>query len=100
MPSPPRSATGRPLTEHFEIRTRPGAADLAAARATDPELAAGLRSNDTHGGTVDSWLYAGMCSTSSPGRTRRRRVLDTLRPLQFRDYSIASSRSHIRIRCI
>lgn len=84
---------GTLLTEHYEIRTPSRALlSLAAERSSDPAIAKALRSGDTHGGTENSWLYGkdtldiiGLADLSVD------EVLDTLRPLQPRDYSIASS---------
>ncbi|MCF6390748.1 sulfite reductase flavoprotein subunit alpha [Mycobacterium sp. MBM] len=84
---------GALLTEHFEIRAPSRALlNLAASRTRDAEIAEALRCGDTHGGTENSWLYGkdvldiiGLADLTAD------EVIDTLRPLQFRDYSIASS---------
>ncbi|MET0896699.1 MAG: sulfite reductase flavoprotein subunit alpha [Mycobacterium sp.] len=82
------------LSEHFEIRTpsRPLQA-LVAARTTDAEAAAALSSADP--ATLDAWLYGRdlLDLLDLPGLTdlSADEVLETLRPLQYRDYSIASS---------
>lgn len=84
---------GTLLTEHFEIRTPSRALlTLVADRTRDAEIAEACRRGDTHGGTENSWLYGkdvldiiGLAELSAD------EVIDTLRPLQFRDYSIASS---------
>lgn len=84
---------GTLLTEHFEIRTPSRALlTLVADRTRDAEIAEACRHGDTHGGTENSWLYGkdvldiiGLAELSAD------EVIDTLRPLQFRDYSIASS---------
>jgi sulfite reductase (NADPH) flavoprotein alpha-component len=82
------------LSEHLEIRTPSRALQaLVAARTTDSEAAAALLSDDP--GTLDAWLYG--CDLLDlldlPGLTDlpADEVLETLRPLQYRDYSIASS---------
>jgi sulfite reductase (NADPH) flavoprotein alpha-component len=81
---------GALLADHFEIRT-PSRALLAlvAKRTTDPAAAAALSGAP---GDAAEWCYGkdvldliGLASLSVD------EVLDTLRPLQFRDYSIASS---------
>ncbi|MFI2837669.1 sulfite reductase flavoprotein subunit alpha [Mycolicibacterium sp. PDY-3] len=81
------------LTEHFEIRTPSRALlNLAATRTTDAEVTAALQSGDTHGGTENSWLYGkDVLDIVTLAALNVDEVLDTLRPLQFRDYSIASS---------
>lgn len=84
---------GALLTEHFEIRTPSRALlTLAASRTTDAEVSAALQSGDTHGGTENSWLYGkDVLDIVTLADLTVDEVLDTLRPLQFRDYSIASS---------
>ncbi|MGU3498936.1 diflavin oxidoreductase [Mycobacterium sp. C31M] len=84
---------GTLLTEHFEIRTPSKALlNLAASRTTDAEVAKALQSGDTHGGTENSWLYGkDVLDIVALADLKVDEVLDTLRPLQFRDYSIASS---------
>ncbi|MGW0158148.1 diflavin oxidoreductase [Mycobacterium sp. NPDC003323] len=84
---------GTLLTEHFEIRTPSRALlDLAATRTTDAQVSAALQSGDTHGGTQNSWLYGrDVLDIVALADLKVDEVLDTLRPLQFRDYSVASS---------
>jgi sulfite reductase (NADPH) flavoprotein alpha-component len=79
------------LTERLEIRVPSRALlNLVATRTTDAAAAAGLATGDSV--TPGSWAYGkdvvdllGLADLSVD------EVLDTLRPLQFRDYSIASS---------
>lgn len=80
------------LTEHFEIRTPSRALlTLAASRTSDEVAAAALSSGDTHG-AEDSWLYGkDVLDIVALADLKVDEVVDTLRPLQFRDYSIASS---------
>lgn len=84
---------GTLLTEHFEIRTPPRALlTLAASRVADETVAEALRSGDTHGGAEGSWLYGkDVLDIVTLADLKVDEVIDTLRPLQFRDYSIASS---------
>lgn len=81
------------LTEHLEIRTPSKALlNLAASRTSDTEVATALRSGDTHGGTETSWLYGkDVLDIVALADLKADEVVETLRPLQFRDYSIASS---------
>ena len=84
---------GALLTEYFEIRTPSRALlSLAASRTADEAVAETLRSGDTHGGTEGSWLYGkDVLDIIGLADLTVDEVIDTLRPLQFRDYSIASS---------
>ncbi|KAA0113296.1 sulfite reductase flavoprotein subunit alpha [Mycolicibacterium sp. P9-22] len=84
---------GTLLTEYFEIRTPSRALlSLAASRTSDATVAETLRSGDTHGGTEGSWLYGkDVLDIIGLADLKADEVIDTLRPLQFRDYSIASS---------
>ncbi|BCI52614.1 putative sulfite reductase [Mycolicibacterium litorale] len=79
------------LTEHLEIRTPSRALQaLVAARTADPEAAAALAGDTT--AAPGSWAYGkdvlDLIRLADLGIDE---VVDTLRPLQFRDYSIASS---------
>ncbi len=82
---------GERLTHQLEIRTpSPALRSLVAARTTDPEAAAALRSTDA--AVLSSWLYGrDMLDLLELADLQTDEVLDTLRPLQSRDYSIASS---------
>ncbi|WP_395307203.1 sulfite reductase flavoprotein subunit alpha [Mycobacterium sp. AMU20-3851] len=84
---------GTLLTEDLEIRTPSRALlTLAAARTSDQAVAEALRTGDTHGGTEGSWLYGkDVLDIVALADLKADEVVDTLRPLQFRDYSIASS---------
>lgn len=84
---------GALLTEDLEIRTPSRALlTLAAARTSDQSVAEALRTGDTHGGTEGSWLYGkDVLDIVALADLKADEVVDTLRPLQFRDYSIASS---------
>ena len=82
------------LSESFEISTPSRALQaLVASRTTDAAAAAALSSDDH--ATLDAWLHG--CDLLDlldlPGLTELSadEVLETLRPLQYRDYSIASS---------
>ncbi|WP_197373776.1 diflavin oxidoreductase [Mycolicibacterium baixiangningiae] len=82
---------GALLTEHLEIRTPSRALQaLVAARTGDPEAAAALHVAAT--AAPGSWWYGkdvlDLIRLADLGVDE---VVDTLRPLQFRDYSIASS---------
>lgn len=79
------------LTDSLEIRTPSRALKaLAATRTTDEHAAAALGSDAA---TVPgSWLYGkDVLDLIRIGGLAADEVVDTLRPLQFRDYSIASS---------
>lgn len=82
---------GTLLAEHFEIRTPSRALQaLVAARTPDADAAAALGSDDHT--TLDSWLYGrDLLDLLELADLDADEVLATLRPLQFRDYSIASS---------
>jgi sulfite reductase (NADPH) flavoprotein alpha-component len=79
------------LNEQLEIRTPSRALQaLVANRTNDPEAAAALSGNATIG--PDSWQYGkDVLDLISLAELSVDEVVDTLRPLQFRDYSIASS---------
>lgn len=86
---------GRPLgallTDHFEIRTPSRALQaLVAARTTDAAAAAALSADPV--AAPGAWGYGkdvlDLLELADLGVDD---VVDTLRPLQFRDYSIASS---------
>ncbi|AKS36698.1 sulfite reductase flavoprotein subunit alpha [Mycolicibacterium goodii] len=77
------------LREHLEIRT-PSRALLAlvAARTADPQAAAAMRAEPPDA----SWLYGkDVLDLIRLADLSLDEVVDTLRPLQSRDYSIASS---------
>jgi sulfite reductase (NADPH) flavoprotein alpha-component len=79
------------LTNSLEIRTPSRALKaLAASRTSDEQAAAALSSDAA---TVPgSWLYGkDVLDLITLGGLAVDEVVDTLRPLQFRDYSIASS---------
>ncbi|AQA05974.1 sulfite reductase subunit alpha [Mycobacterium sp. MS1601] len=82
---------GTLLAEHFEIRTPSRDLQaLVADRTADTEAAAALRSDDP--ATLESWLYdRDLLDLLDLAELRADEVLSTLRPLQHRDYSIASS---------
>lgn len=82
---------GTLLTHHLEIRTPSRALrELAAARSRDEHAAAALGENAA--ATQDSWLYGrDVLDLIRLGTLTADEVIDTLRPLQYRDYSIASS---------
>lgn len=82
---------GTLLSEHYEIRTPSRALQaLVASRTTDAEAAAALSSDDHT--MLDRWLYGrDLLDLLELADLSAAEVLDTLRPLQFRDYSIASS---------
>ncbi|TGD88065.1 sulfite reductase flavoprotein subunit alpha [Mycolicibacterium sp. CH28] len=82
---------GELLTHHLEIRTPSHALQaLVAARTRDTEAAAVLRSTDP--AALSSWLFGrDVVDLLECADLDVDEVLDTLRPLQFRDYSIASS---------
>lgn len=79
------------LTDNFEIRMPSRALKaLVATRTTDEQAAAALASDTA--ATRGSWLYGkDVLDLIKLGRLSADEVVDTLRPLQFRDYSIASS---------
>ena len=79
------------LTDSFEIRMPSRALKaLVATRTTDQQAAAAL-SSDT-AAERGSWLYGkDVLDLIRLGGLTADEVVDTLRPLQFRDYSIASS---------
>jgi sulfite reductase (NADPH) flavoprotein alpha-component len=87
--------TDRPLEEllasELEICTPSRALQaLVAARTDDAEAAAALRSPDP--AVVSSWLYGrDVLDLLELADLTLDEVLESLRPLQFRDYSIASS---------
>ena len=87
--------TGLPLGEllagHLEICAPSRALQaLVAARTDDSEAAAALRSTDAT--VVSSWLHGrDVLDLLELAELEPDEVLETLRPLQFRDYSIASS---------
>ncbi|AQT80810.1 sulfite reductase subunit alpha [Mycolicibacterium litorale] len=79
------------LTHHLEIRTPSRALQaLVGARTTDAEAASALGSADP--AQLSAWMagrdVADLLEYAELGVDE---VVDTLRPLQFRDYSIASS---------
>ncbi|PRC42469.1 sulfite reductase subunit alpha, partial [Mycobacterium sp. ITM-2017-0098] len=79
------------LTDHLEIRVPTGALQaLVAARTTDADAAAILGGADS--AALTDWLYGrdvlDLLELADVGVDE---VLPTLRPLQHRDYSIASS---------
>ncbi|MGY4710043.1 diflavin oxidoreductase [Mycolicibacterium sp. CBM1] len=78
---------GELLTRHLELRTPSRALQsLIATRTRDAEAAAALGSGDA------SWLYGrDVVDLLELADLDVSEVLETLRPLQFRDYSIASS---------
>jgi sulfite reductase (NADPH) flavoprotein alpha-component len=82
---------GELLAAHLEICTPSRALQaLVAARSRDAEAAAALRSADP--AVVSSWLYGrDVLDLLDLADLDTDEVLETLRPLQFRDYSIASS---------
>ncbi|MET0453132.1 MAG: sulfite reductase flavoprotein subunit alpha [Mycobacterium sp.] len=79
------------LAEHLEIRTPSRALQaLVSARTKDADAAAGLRGD--HVPTPGSWAYGkDVLDLLRLADLTVDEVTDTLRPLQFRDYSIASS---------
>lgn len=79
------------LTHHLEIRTPSRALrELTAARTRDAHAAAALGGNAD--AAQDSWLYGrDVLDLIRLGTLTADEVIDTLRPLQYRDYSIASS---------
>ncbi|GAY16616.1 sulfite reductase flavoprotein subunit alpha [Mycobacterium sp. shizuoka-1] len=79
------------LTHHLEICAPSRALQaLVAARTDDAEAAAALGSADP--AVVSSWLYGrDVLDLLELADLSVDEVLDVLRPLQFRDYSIASS---------
>lgn len=87
--------TGLPLRElladHLDICAPSRALQaLVAARTADVDAAAALRSTDA--GVVSSWLHGrDVLDLLGLADLDPEEVLETLRPLQFRDYSIASS---------
>ncbi|BDY30961.1 MAG: sulfite reductase flavoprotein subunit alpha [Mycolicibacterium mageritense] len=82
------------LAEQFEIRTPSRALQaLVASRTRDEEAAAALGDGATHGGAAPgSWAYGkDILDLIGLAELTADELVDTLRPLQFRDYSIASS---------
>jgi sulfite reductase (NADPH) flavoprotein alpha-component len=79
------------LTHHLEIRTPSRALKaLVASRTHDEEAMAALQSDATAG--PGTWSYGkDVLDLIRLGELAVDEVVDTLRPLQFRDYSIASS---------
>lgn len=79
------------LAEHLEIRTPSRALKaLVASRTRDDQAAAALGSDATP--VPGSWTYGkDVLDLIRLGDLSVDEVVDTLRPLQFRDYSIASS---------
>ena len=79
------------LTDKLEIRTPSRALKaLAASRTRDEQAAAALRTDVAP--VPGSWLYGkDVLDLIRLGGLAADEVVDTLRPLQFRDYSIASS---------
>ena len=79
------------LTDKLEIRAPSRALKaLVASRITDQQTAAALRSDAAL--VSGSWLYGkDVLDLIKLGGLGADEVVDTLRPLQFRDYSIASS---------
>ncbi|BBY16722.1 diflavin oxidoreductase [Mycolicibacterium litorale] len=82
---------GTLLTEHLEIRAPSRALQaLVATRTRDADAAAALRAEATP--TPGDWLYGrDVLDLLRLADLSVDEVVDTLRPLQFRDYSIASS---------
>jgi sulfite reductase (NADPH) flavoprotein alpha-component len=82
---------GALLTDHLEIRTPSRALQaLVAARTRDADAAAALAAD--HIATPGSWSYGrDVLDLVRLADLTVDEVVDTLRPLQFRDYSIASS---------
>ncbi|CAN5878327.1 sulfite reductase flavoprotein subunit alpha [soil metagenome] len=82
---------GTLLAEHFEIRTPSRALQaLVASRTTDTDAATALSSDDH--AVLDTWLYGrDLLDLLDLADLSADEVLETLRPLQYRDYSIASS---------
>lgn len=82
---------GTLLTHHLEIRTPSRALrELTASRTSDAHAAAALSGNAA--AAQDSWLYGrDVLDLIRLGSLTADEVIDTLRPLQYRDYSIASS---------
>ncbi|MGV0742069.1 diflavin oxidoreductase [Mycolicibacterium sp. XJ870] len=82
------------LAEHLEIRTPSRALQtLVADRTRDERAAAALTEGATQGGAAaGSWAYGkDVLDLVRLAELTIDEVVDTLRPLQFRDYSIASS---------
>ena len=79
------------LTDQLEIRTPSRALKaLVASRTSDEQAAAALNSDVAL--VPGSWLYGkDVLDLIKLGGLSADEVVDTLRPLQFRDYSIASS---------
>ncbi|MCV7286364.1 sulfite reductase flavoprotein subunit alpha [Mycolicibacterium wolinskyi] len=79
------------LTEQLEIRTPSRALQaLVASRTRNPRVAAALGADATTG--EGSWLYGkDVLDLIRLAALSVDEFVDTLRPLQFRDYSIASS---------
>jgi sulfite reductase (NADPH) flavoprotein alpha-component len=81
------------LTERFEIRTPSRALQaLVASRTRDTDAAAALGGSEPTVATPGSWAYGkDVLDLIRLADLTVDDVVDTLRPLQFRDYSIASS---------
>lgn len=79
------------LTHHLEIRTPSRALQaLVGARTTDAEAATALGSADP--AQLSAWLAGrDVADLLECAELSAAELLETLRPLQFRDYSIASS---------
>lgn len=79
------------LTEHLELRIPTGALQaLVASRTADADAAALLRGDDSV--ALTNWLYGrDVLDLLQLADLSVDEVLPTLRPLQHRDYSIASS---------
>ncbi|WP_409428948.1 sulfite reductase flavoprotein subunit alpha [Mycobacterium sp. SMC-11] len=82
---------GALLAHRLEIRTPSRALrELTASRTRDEHAAAALNGNA--GAAQGSWLYGrDVLDLIRLGSLTADEVIDTLRPLQYRDYSIASS---------
>ena len=82
---------GTLLTEHYELRTPSGALQsLVASRTRDERAAAVLGGGEP--AALTEWLYGrDVLDLLELADLDVAEVLDTLRPLQHRDYSIASS---------
>jgi sulfite reductase (NADPH) flavoprotein alpha-component len=82
---------GALLTEHLEIRTPSRALQALVASRTDNAEAATALAHDTVA-VPGSWSYGrDVLDLMGLAELTVDEVVDTLRPLQFRDYSIASS---------
>lgn len=82
---------GELLTDDLEIRTPSRALlDLVVDRTADQAVKTALGSNDHH--VIEDWLYGrDVLDLLDHADLGVAEVVDALRPLQFRDYSIASS---------